>query len=482
MSKKIDFRSSAMVGLYISIGILLLIYLGLAVFFHSHYLPNTTVNSISCGWKTVKDLESANKHLASRYVLTITDRTGQTFSLSGANISYEYDNHGEEKNVLDSQNPFFWPFALFQEQTYTLSTSAQYDKTLAQKAIAELPLFSEEYIQAPSDAYIKMNANGYEIIPEVMGTTLTTNGKVEQLILDALEASETHLVLTDDCYVNPTRYADCEEIKTATEIMDNYMKATVTYEIEGVQEDLSSEEIFQFLKLHDDFSVTIDTAKIDRFVQQLASKYNTYGDKRAFTTSKGDVITIGGGDYGWVINKKKEAAQILSDLEIGSPVIREPHYEQRAVQSGPNDIGNTYIEVDYTNQHMWVYKEGELLMESDFVSGNMSNGNGSPDGVFKIVYKQRDTILRGEDYASPVSYFLPFAYNVGFHDASWRKSFGKNIYKTSGSHGCINLPADFAKQLYEQVDKGTPVVAYYRETTVLTSENARISNAFSYKK
>ena len=482
MKQKIDFRSSAMIGLYISIGFLLLIYFGLAIFFHSHYLPNTTINSISCGWKTTEDLKSANRHNASRYVLTITDRNGKDFTLSGANISYGYNQQGEETNILKAQNPFTWPVALFQEQEYTLSTSVQYDTSLAEKVIGQLGLFDEEYIQAPKDAYIKMNENGYEVIPEVMGTTPISDEKIKSMIFTALNASDSHLILSDDCYINPSRYADAIEIKTATETMDKYMKATITYEIEGVEEDLSSEEIFQFLKLHDDFSITIDTAKIDRFVQQLATKYNTYGDRREFTTSKGDVITIGGGDYGWVINKKKEAKQILSDLENGIAVIREPMYEQRAVQSGANDIGTTYIEVDYTNQHMWVYSEGELIMESDFVSGNMRNGNGSPDGVFKIVYKQRNAVLRGEDYESPVSYFMPFAYNVGFHDADWRSSFGKQIYKTNGSHGCINLPPDFAKRLYEFVEVGMPVITYYRENITLTSENAKISNAFSYKK
>ena len=37
-----------------------------------------------------------------------------------------------------------------------------------------------------------------------------------------------------------------------------------------------------------------------KYVQQLASKYNTFGRKRSFKTSSGDTIEIGGGDYGWV--------------------------------------------------------------------------------------------------------------------------------------------------------------------------------------
>ena len=160
---------------------------------------------------------------------------------------------------------------------------------------------------------------------------------------------------------------------------------------------------------------------------------------------------------------------------------RAPVYEQTALYRGADDIGNTYIEIDYTKQHMWYYKDGALQMESDFVSGNLARQNGSVDGVYKIVYKQRNATLVGEGYSSPVSYFMPFAYNVGIHDASWRSTFGKEIYKTSGSHGCINVPPKKAKKLFQTLQVGTPVIAYYREPVTLTAENTRISNAYSYK-
>ena len=88
--------------------------------------------------------------------------------------------------------------------------------------------------------------------------------------------------------------------------------------------------------------------------------------------------------------------------------------------------------------------------------------------------------MKGEDYESDVTYFMPFAYNVGLHDASWRSSFGGSIYKNCGSHGCINLPYDAADTIYKNVELGTPVVAYYREDVKLTSNNAKVSNAYSY--
>ena len=49
---------------------------------------------------------------------------------------------------------------------------------------------------------------------------------------------------------------------------------------------------------------------------------------------------------------------------------------------------------------------------------------------------------------------MPFNGGIGFHDASWRSKFSGTIYQYSGSHGCINLPVDKAKLLYEKVYKG----------------------------
>ena len=188
------------------------------------------------------------------------------------------------------------------------------------------------------------------------------------------------------------------------------------------------------LSISDDGSVSIDDAKVTKYVQQLASKYNTFGRKRSFKTSSGDTIEIGGGDYGWVVSKKNEKAQLLSDLEGGKSVEREPVYEQTALYRSADDIGNTYIEIDYTKQHMWYYKDGALQMESDFVSGNLARQNGSVDGVYKIVYKQRNATLVGEGYSSPVSYFMPFAYKGGLR---FHPSVNLSILKFLGFEQCF---------------------------------------------
>ncbi len=118
------------------------------------------------------------------------------------------------------------------------------------------------------------------------------------------------------------------------------------------------------------------------------------------------------------------------------------------------------MEINLTAQHLFLYKDGVLLLESDLVSGSLARGDDTPPGVYGITYKQRNAVLTNEDYRTPVSWWMPFNRNIGLHDAGWRRSFGGSIYRTNGSHGCINLPPSAAEEIYQNIEKGTAVICY----------------------
>lgn len=127
---------------------------------------------------------------------------------------------------------------------------------------------------------------------------------------------------------------------------------------------------------------------------------------------------------------------------------------------GANDYGDSYVEINLTAQHLFLYRNGLLVMETDFVSGNTSKDCGTPAGAFGITYTEKDAVLRGDDYETPVEYWMPFNGNIGMHDATWRQKFGGTIYKTGGSHGCVNLPKDAAQQIFSVVSTNYPVLVY----------------------
>ena len=159
-------------------------------------------------------------------------------------------------------------------------------------------------------------------------------------------------------------------------------------------------------------------------------------------------------------NGPAETEALAAIIASGESTTREPEYSQKEASHGANDYGDTYVEINLTGQHLFFYKEGKLVVESDFVSGNLAKGWGTPAGSYPLAYKQKNAVLKGENYRTPVNYWMPFNNGIGMHDAKWRSSFGGTIYKTGGSHGCINLPPSVAKTIFDNISAGTPVICY----------------------
>ena len=235
---------------------------------------------------------------------------------------------------------------------------------------------------------------------------------------------------------------------------------TVTYQFGDQSEVLDSDRILSWLKEQEDGSVAIDEQQAKAFVKELAEKYDTAYTTRTFHTTGGRDIQIVQGDYGWRIDQEAETKHLLELLATKQSAVCEPIYAQTAAVHAKNDWGTTYVEVSLTDQYLWLYKDGHCILESYFVSGNPTRGHATPKGIYGLTYKTRDATLSGEGYDSKVKYWMPFNRNVGLHDAPWRKTFGGQIYKNNGSHGCINLPPANAAKIYENVDKNTPVIVY----------------------
>ena len=472
-------KKGLIIGISSVVVLLAAAYAGVGYYFHDHFYPGTVINETNFSLGTADTAEEKIKEDAEDYLLAIHDREDRVTYISGKDIDYHYESDGSIQKVMDKQNSMLWPLYISKDHSHTVNVKLTYDESKLVKLVEGMDCFKEENIEKPEDAYLKYTDNGYEIVPEKKGNQPLE----EQIMLDVKAVNEERQAvhkLNDSDYMQQAVTSEDPKHHEKLQVTEKYKKMSITYEIEGSEQVLDGQTILSWLTINDDLSVTVDPDMAASYAQQLASKYNTYAATRSFVTTNGDTIKIGGGDYGWVIDKKGEAARIIEDIEKGESVTREPEYEQRAFVEGADDIGNTYIEIDYTNQHLWYYKDGSILMDSDLVSGNLNNGNGSPDGVFKIISRQSPATLVGEDYESDVTYFMPFAYNVGLHDASWRSNFGGSIYKNSGSHGCINLPYDAADTIYKNVELGTPVVAYYRDNVKLTSNNAKVSNAYSY--
>lgn len=471
MKKRKSKKNNILVGLLLGLlGIVLVLYLGVAVFYMSHYCFNTEVNGELVEGKTVKDLQDGVKKNSSKYLITIKGRNDVVDYISSADVSLTPQFEGEFEEILHSQNSFLWPYYLLVPTSYETNTVVGYSKEDLHSVVKNLAFFKEENIVEPEDAYIpeKAGEKGFEIISETAGAKAIQE-KVYSEIEAAVDILADEITLSDECYETAKITKDDSRLNTLITNLNQYCAANITYEFGNDIVKVDGNQIMEWITVNGT-EVTLDEDAVREFVNGLARKYDTFGITREFKTNSGEVIEVAGGDYGWWMNRPEETAGLIEAIKNNESGVREPVYFATAQQYGANDYGDTYVEINLTDQHLWVYQEGKVVEESDFVSGNVKKGNGTPRGTYAITYKERDATLNGENYSSAVSYWMPFNGNVGMHDASWRSSFGGDLYLTSGSHGCINLPKKKAEAIFGIVVKHEPVIVYGGEEYVEPEE------------
>ena len=436
------------------------IYVGFAIYFESHFCFGTSIDGIAVGGSSVEKVEDAFRTEMKNYQLTVTAREDKNGTIAGSDIDMEPVFQGEIETLLNEQNGFSWLIRMFQKQEFELEKVVSYDEQKLNEAVSNLPCMKDQ--RTPVDAtyadYTK--ENGYALVPADYGTEVDA-AKVKKVVSDAiLVLDETVDLEQSDCYRKPAVGDDDKDLLDLIDTLNQYVGVTITYDFGDDKEVLDGTTISTWLSEGTDEKVSIDEEEVLAFVKTLAKKYNTAYSPKELKTSYGTTVTVTGGFYGWRIDNSGEVEQILADLKAGKDVEREPVYLTTANSHGEHDYGDSYVEINLTNQHLFLYKDGKLVVESDFVSGNLAKGHDTPTGAFGLTYKTMNAVLRGPDYETPVTYWMPFNGDVGMHDATWRNKFGGSIYKTGGSHGCINLPASAAKKIYETIDKGYAVLVY----------------------
>ncbi len=210
-------------------------------------------------------------------------------------------------------------------------------------------------------------------------------------------------------------------------------------------------------------TASVDKNKVWVYVDGLSKMFNTSNRARNFATTNSGTVSIAAGTYGWktdftgVTDKLYEAIRNKSDITLTVGCSQSGY----GMPNEMNDFGNTYVEISIPKQHMWVYKDGNIVLESDVVTGNPTLGRDTPVGAYFVKSRTPNAVLVGANYRTPVAFWMPFTNNgCGLHDATWQPWFGGNRYISNGSHGCVNLPYDVAKQLFDTVTVGYPVIVY----------------------
>lgn len=382
----------------------------------------------------VKDVQEKVEASTSKdeYTLTLIERGNKKEKIKGSEIGLRFVSE-QSKEVI-------------------------FDDNLLRNAINELSCFDENNIIESKNAKLEYVGNQYIVRKEIYGTEINKD-ILYTSIVSAIKSGQTSVDLNAiKCYKDPRYLSTSQEVINAQNILNRYVSAKISYNYGTDGSVLDGNTIKDWIYINGEYNITILEGKVREYVDSIADNYSS---------SLGYSIPVSGGysgnNHSWLVDREAETSALIENIKNGDNITKNPAFVQNSYASYFSNLGDTFVEVDMGSQYLWFYKNGYVVAEGDVVTGNMSaDGCATPAGVYTLNRRQKDTVLVGPNYESPVSFWMPFIGNsIGLHDASWRWNFGGDIYKTNGSHGCVNLPYSLAQSIYDNISVGTPVICYY---------------------
>lgn len=457
-------------------GALAIAYCVMALVYLNKFLPNTYINNVPVGGMNMEEARDAVLDKADVDNLVLVTANGDNVSFEAEKFDAEY---GLSETALDeaySENRFLWIRKLFSDSEYTV----EYDLSYSEDSLKTMISRHGWGTDTSQNAHIAKNEESgmYEIIPATIGD------KFDQDILtgyvsEQLKTGEFIVEMVNSgCYDKYLAEVQAEDLKEDLELFNKFANSTIIFDFSDRKEALEGAQIAEWVSftadgqmVHtEDGHIDFNRDAIAEFVAAMAEKYDTYGKDRTFRSTLDGVITVpwtSSSMYGWQIDQEATVEQIIELLRAGESVTVEPVYNGwgYGFTRETNDIGDTYIEIDISAQHVWYYKDGVLHSDSDCVTGTETDSSRrTPRGIFQIWSHESPRKLgtmEKQGYEVWVDYWLPIDYTgIGLHDMQSRSAFGGEIYMYSGSHGCINLPFKFVKELYNATVNGTPVIVH----------------------
>lgn len=443
-----------------------LAYLGLVIYYQDSFMYGTWINGIYCTGKTVqeaaRELEKAFEY---DVVYVVTPQNVETLEVASLDLQYDFEGALEE--YRKEQNPLKWyRQRMLGHQKEQLHPKITLNEDRLEEWLYTTKSYESNLALGEDHLSLVLGDNGYEIQEEkekILNTILA-----KEAIAEVIKNAGTEINLEEaGCFFTREETLEMQQVRELYEKIEKLQNCSLTYKLKDTQKKVTPKEIALWIATDQDGNpmldregeLTFDKKAVSAFVEQMAEEYDTW-QNFPFTTHDGRNIVLKKGNYGTKIYQQKEVSYLMAYLEEPVEVIREPAYIRNITYNDSNAIKDTYVEVDMTAQKMFFFSEGKKVLETDVVTGCTSKKMGTPEVVCYVYNKARNAILKGKNYRTFVNYWVAVYGGIGLHDATWRQEFGGEIYKKSGSHGCVNTPLEKMEELYDMLEVGMPVVIH----------------------
>ena len=450
------------------IGLLLVEYIIIGLYFRKHFYVNTYISGVDCSNLTAEAANAAIQQEVKDYKLIVKSKNNSIQQITGDSIEIAYQYQQKAEELIKKQKPYLWIGKIFQNHALDNPSEIVYNKEKLNQYLDKI--CNSQKVKKISSKNARISSydekTGFSIIKEVVGNELDRN-LVDKAVERSIHSLSPSLSLDKEgCYILPTVTSSSPVIKKALETINCFMKTKLTYQFGTKTEVLDKKLIGPAIIVDANNHVSLDEKKLENYVAYLAKTYNNPKGSWKFQSSYKRQVVMKGGDFEWILDEKQELKQIIECIQKGQEMVKKPTASMDSLNKEYRTFGDTYVEINKKKQHLFFYKKGVLVLESDVVTGILRGGHDTPVGLYYISQMQRNRVLRGfnddgSKYAAFVQYWMRFNGGIGLHDAPWQPYFGGNRYLYAGSHGCVNLPPQVARKLYGMVELYTPVVVYW---------------------
>lgn len=449
-------------------------YLIVANTYKEKFLPNTFVNTTKVAGMSIEQAEDTLIQNTEVKDLTLITHDGDQVVFKASDFDVKYSVPAGALDEAVSENPYRWVTKLFDTSEYRINYDLTYDEGKLRDLINNYD-WGEDISQ--NACIVRQEDGSFKIQDETLGDEFDTEVLLGYLREQMSSGMNTFEMEDSGCYENYRAAIRSGDLTQELDLYNSYARCNITFDFDDRKKVVTSNMIADWIMTYQDGTVLTDSEGkvqfdkdgVSTFVAQMAAETDTVGKPRHFyATLDGWIDVPWNGDlsstYGWQINQEETVNQLIGLMQEGQTVTVEPIYSREGYTRKTDDIGNTYVEADISAQHFWVYINGQMVLDDDFVSGTETNSSRrTPRGVCQILSRNTKVVLGTmavQGYECPVDYWMPFNWlGCGFHDLS-RGAYGGSIYMYNGSHGCLNLKWSTAKALYETVETGMPVLVH----------------------
>ncbi len=464
-TKSIVIKSIAAVFVFAAV-----VYTGIGyIKYNGKFLPGTVINGTDFSGMSVEEVCDYYENKINNYTLDIIHDTYVIDKITPDKISLELSWKAKWyfASLVKKQANIMWlPAILGKEDVYEMDymdimtyNVHQLNFFIADSVGYNLPVTIES-----RQGSIFYNGNNFEIVPPVQSDQIDPATYIQR-VYSAVQSLSAEMVIEEsDCYVKNEMTPEIEEkLNEACEVAENFFNSkNMNISLKDYDYDFNSEIINAIYNITADYNFICNETTIDNGIDVISDRYNDIGKEISFQTSHGTTVTVEGGDYGTYMDTKSLRKAVKAAILDNEDVDEVINLKTNTLDGVIGEIGDTYVEIDLTNQYLYMYVDGELIRDCPVVTG-LPGSRATPQGVYRLKSKAMNVTLVGADYRTPVKYWMPFNGGIGMHDATWQSYYGGDTYLTNGSHGCINMAISDAAVVYENAIINMPVICYYHD-------------------